>query len=65
MRVTSNASWDRSYGRAPQSKDQVGYVPPDIRPGDLLLVTSGGDHWRPDQTCSFGDPLQATSGGGN
>ena len=21
-----------------------------------LLVTSGGDHWRPVQTCSFGDP---------
>ena len=43
--------------------------PPDIRPGDLpQLVTSGGDHWGPLQTCSFGDlplPLGATSGGGN
>ena len=35
---------------------QVGY-PPDIRPGDPL-VTSGGDHWRAVQTCSFGDPME-------
>ena len=37
--VTSNESWDRSYGRVP------------------MLATSGGDHWRPFQTCSFGEPL--------
>ena len=37
-----------------------GPKPPDIRPGrsghSPLLMTSGGDHWRPVQTCSFGDP---------
>ena len=40
-------------------KGQVGY-PPDIRPGDPsslpLLVTPGG-HWKPVQTCSFGNLL--------
>ena len=25
----------------------------DIRPGSPLLVTSGGGHWRPVQTCTF------------
>ena len=32
------------------------------------LVTSGGDHWRPVQTCSSQDlpsPLRATCSGGN
>ena len=58
----------------------IGYPPPlDIRPrplshaplairtGDPLLVTSGGDHWRPVQTCSFGTPPPkgATSAGGH
>ena len=31
----------------------------DIRPGNLLpilLVTYSGDHWRPVQTCSYGNP---------
>ena len=37
--------------------------PPDIRlrypRPDPSLVTSGGDHWRPFQTCPFGDPYQS------
>ena len=41
------------------------FFPPDIRPGDPPLVTPGGDHWRPLQTCSFGDPPAVTSGSGN
>ena len=28
---------------------------PDIRPGPPLLVISFGHHWRPVQTCSFGN----------
>ena len=45
---TSNASWDRSHGRVP--------LPSDIRPGDLpMLVTSGGEYWRPIQSFSFGN----------
>ena len=44
---------------------RLGRIPPDIRPGSPwtsnlvipLLVRSGGDHWRPIQTGSFGDPL--------
>ena len=33
----------------------------------LLLLTSGGQHWRPVQTCSLEDPTPAgvTSGGGH
>ena len=38
-------------------------LPPDIRPGDSLLVTSCGHHWRPVQSYSFEDPLLVTSGG--
>ena len=30
-----------------------------------LLVTSGGHHWTPVQTCSFKDPRRVTSGGGH
>ena len=44
--VTSNASLDRSHGR----------VPPDMRtwvPSPPPLLTSGGHHWRPVQTCSL------------
>ena len=51
--VTSNKSWDRSHGRIPK-------LP--------LLVMSGGDHWRPVQTCSCGDlppPPGVTSSSGN
>ena len=41
-------------------KGQVVYPP---TPGHQtweppLLVTSGGDHWRAVQTCSFGDPME-------
>ena len=66
--VRSNASWDRSHGRHPlwekvrweplPGKVQVEYPSLDVRPGTPLLVTSGGDHWIPVQTCSFGDPRQ-------
>ena len=43
---------------------QVGYpLPPGHQTWDPLLVTSGGDHWRPVQTCSFEDPQLVTSGG--
>ena len=46
----SNASWDRSHGRAPPP-------PMDIRPENYLLLLSSGDqHWRPVQTCSHEKP---------
>ena len=32
--------------------------PPDIRPGTPLLLTSGGQHWKPVQTCSLEDLLR-------
>ena len=47
--VTSNVSWDKSHGRMPPGHQTLG----------PLLVASGGDHWRPVQTCSFRDPLQS------
>ena len=33
------------------------FLPPDIRPGHFspLLLSCGGDHWRPIQTCSLED----------
>ena len=34
-------------------------------PPTPLLVTFGGEHWRPLQICSFNDPLPATCGGGH
>ena len=57
---TSHASWDSSYGTIPLSP----------RPGDLLstplLLTSGGHHQRPVQTCSLEDlpilPVLTSSG---
>ena len=73
------ASWDRSHGRVPPMLNLNTYhFLPDIRPGDLphsdirpgdlplpLLLTSGGDHWRPVQTCSLEDlpSLVLTSSG--
>ena len=41
------------------------HTPPDIRIGDPrppLLVTSGGDHWRAVQTCTFGDSFKSVCG---
>ena len=62
--MTSNASWDGSHGRVlplessgrvtPPAPGKVRCGTPDplgIRPGNPLLVTSGGDHWKPVQTC--------------
>ena len=54
--VTSNASWDRSHGTTPPRKGQVEYLSLDIKHRHPLLVTPGGDHWTPVQTCSFGPP---------
>ena len=54
--VVGHPPWERS-GREPlPGRDQVEYPSLDIRPGYPLLVTSGGDHWRPVQMCSFVDP---------
>ena len=53
--------WTSDLGTYPPLRNQTWGSPP-------LLVTSGGHHWRPVQTCSFGDnppPLRATSGSGN
>ena len=45
---TLYASWDRSNSGVPPP------LPLDIRPGYLPpLLTSGGYHWRPVQTCSL------------
>ena len=51
-----------------RTSDLETYQPPtsDLRPNPLL-VTSGGDHWGPVQTCPFGDIHShpgVTSGGG-
>ena len=49
-------------------KGQVGYTPQLQTWEPPLLVTSGGEHWRPLQICSFGDltpTTRATSGGGH
>ena len=45
---------------------QVEYAPRH-QTRDPLLVTSGGDHWRPVQTCLFGTPPHhgVTSVGGH
>ena len=57
---------DRSHGRVPPRR--VRWVPSwasNLRTYPLL-VASGGDHWRPVQTCSFGDLAPGViSGGGN
>ena len=59
---TSHASWDRW-------STPMEYHPLSSGIPYLLLVTSGGDHWRLVQSCSFEDlpyPLQGvTSSGGN
>ena len=74
MEVTSNALWHRSHsrvplremsGRVPQPWMSDLGIPPHIRPGDPMLVISGGDRWRSIQNCSFGTSLEVTSGGGH
>ena len=76
---TSHVSWDR-FPPLPWTSDLGTYL--HIRPGDLcatpwhqtwdlpppLLLTSGGHHWRPVQTCSLEDlplpqPVLKSSGG--
>ena len=47
--VASNASWNRSPGRGTPSSKHQNWGP------TSLLVTSGGDHWKPVQICSFGE----------
>ena len=51
----SHAPWDRSHGRYPFTPIPPPH-PPNIRLGNLpLLLTFGGHHWRPVQTCSLED----------
>ena len=76
---TLHASRDRSHGRvspSPHIRPEYLTPPPQHQTwgpaslrhqtwGPALLLTSGGDHWRPVQTCSFEDlpPLVLTSSG--